>query len=363
MSASQERADQAEHLDRSTDAAVERSTGTLADRRIDALADRSTDALADRSIDLPAVGPFNLEATVRLLQRRPTNRIDRWEGGAYQRAVPTPAGLRLLRVTNLGTVAQPTLRLDVLGGGVSDGAAAGLVATIRWMLGLDAPPAPTAWLEEIEPRLAPVTHALQGFRTPCFPTLFETCAAVIPFQQLSLDAGTAIVGRMIERFGQSLTVAGQRWFSFPTPESIASAPPDELHATGLSRAKTSSLQKLARLSADGGLDGESVQALPTSEALATLCALPGIGPWSAGLILLRGLRRLDVFPGGDVGAARNLTALIEPAVPFTPDSASAFAASFGDRRGYLYFLALGEQLRTHGLLEASTTPPTGTPTT
>jgi DNA-3-methyladenine glycosylase II len=302
---------------------------------------------------LPTAGPFNLEATVRLLQRRPTNRVDRWEAGSYLRAVPTGNELRLLRVTNRGSILEPSLHLDVLSGGVPDETAAGLVATVRWVLGLDAPPAPALWLEAIEPRLAPVTHALQSFRTPCFPTLFETCAAVLPFQQLSLDAGTAIVGRLVERFGHSLPFFEQRWFSFPTPEAITGASPAALREIGLSQAKTGSLQTIARLTVDGTLDGDRLRALPTPEALAALRALPGIGPWSAGLILLRGFRRLDVFPEGDVGAARNLTALIEPPVPFTPASASAFAARFGDRRGYLYFLALGEQLRARGLLGAA----------
>jgi DNA-3-methyladenine glycosylase II len=304
---------------------------------------------------LPAVGPFNLEATVRLLQRRPTNQVDRWHDGAYFRAVSTADGLRLLRVTNRGTIAEPDLQLAVLGGQVSEGTTAEVVATVRWVLGLDVPPAPTSWLAEIEPRLAVVTHVLQGFRPPCFPTLFETCAAVVPFQQLSLDAGTAIVARLVERLGRSLTIREQPWFSFPTAESVAGASPADLREIGLSAAKASSLQTLARLTADGMLDRDRLRALPTPEALAALRALPGIGPWSAGLILLRGLRRLDVFPEGDAGAARNLTALIEPSVPFTPASASAFAARFGDRRGYLYFLALGEQLRARGLFGANDT--------
>jgi hypothetical protein len=59
--------------------------------------------------------------------------------------------------------------------------------------------------------------------------------------------------------------------------------------------------------------------------------------------------RQGVVPPG----TRNLTALIKPAVPFAPGSASAFADRFGDRRGYLYFLALGEQLRARGLLSGS----------
>lgn len=300
---------------------------------------------------LPVAAPYNLQATVRLLQRRPTNRVDRWQAGSHLRAVETAEGLRLLRVTNHGTVAQPALHLEVLGGEVSEETATALTGMVRWMLGLDAPPAPAAWLIEMEPRLTGVVQALWGFRTPSFPTLFETCDSVIPFQQLSLDAGTAIVGRLVERYGRSLTVFDQQWFSFPTPEAIAGASPAALRESGLSTAKATALQALARLTIDGTLDAERLRAMPTAEALAALRSLPGIGPWSAGLILLRGLRRLDSFPDGDVGAARNLSALIQPPVPFTPQEASAFAARFGDQRGYLYFLGLGEQLRGRGLLD------------
>ena len=307
-------------------------------------------ARPDLSIDLPVAAPFNLEATIRLLQRRPTNRVHRWDAGAYSRAVETDDGLRLLRVTNAGTVDEPAVRLDVGGGPVSEPNVARLTAATRLVLGLDAPPAPTAWLEEVEPRLAPVTQALHGFRTPCFPTLFETCASVVPFQQLSLDAGTAIVGRLVERCGQSLAVGDERWFSFPAPGAVAVAPPEDLRAIGLSHAKVATLQGIARLSADGELDGDRLRELPTPQVLAALTGLPGVGPWTASVILLRGFRRVEVFPEGDVGAARNLTALLAEPVPFTPKAASAFVERFGDRRGYLYFLALGNQLLARGLL-------------
>jgi DNA-3-methyladenine glycosylase II len=298
----------------------------------------------------PAADGFNLEATVRLLQRRPTNRIDRWQDGCYYRAFPTAEGLRLVRVTNIGTIAAPDVRVEILGERVAAETAAALVATARRMLGLDEPAAPIAWLTEMEPRLAAVASALRGFRPPCFPTLFETCAAVLPFQQLSLDAGTAIVVRLVERFGPSLTLFDQPWLAFPPPEAIADASPETLHAAGLSRAKAAALQTIARLILDGTLDIARVQALPTDDALETLRALPGIGPWSAGLILLRGLRRMDVFPAGDIGAARNLTALLRLSTPLTPAAASAFAARFGDRRGYLYVLGLGAQLLSRGVI-------------
>lgn len=287
---------------------------------------------------------FNLEATVRLLQRRPANRVDRWEGGGYLRAFLTPEGLKLVRVTNAGTVAEPDVRIEILDGHVTPETVTFLTTTVRRMLGLDVPAAPTAWLIEKELRLAPVATALHGFRAPCFPTLFETFAAVIPFQQLSLDAGTAIVGRVVEAFGASLTHDHQRWFTFPTPEAIATASPEALRATGLSRAKVASLQAIARLSVDGTLGSLHLDQRSTDNALGALRGLPGIGPWSASLILLRGLRWIDVFPTGDVGAARSLTALLGLPAPLSPADASAVADRFGDRRGYLYLLCLGGQL-------------------
>lgn len=308
------------------------------------------------SMSLPVTAPYNLQATVRLLQRRPTNRVDRWDHDGYRRVLPTAHGLRLLHLTDHGTIQHPDLRLQVLGGDTPPAALADLVATLRRMLGLDAPPAPAATLSEIEPRLTPVLGALNGFRTPCFPTLFETCASVLPFQQLSLDAGTAIVGRLVAGFGIQMSQDGTTWFCFPTPEAIAEAAPDRLRETGLSRSKVTALQGLARMIAEGSFSSDHLRTLSTPDAISTLRALPGIGPWSANLILLRGFRRLDVFPEGDVGAARNLTALIQPPTPFTAGDASEFAARFGNQRGYLYFLALGNQLRAKGLLDPTPAP-------
>jgi len=293
---------------------------------------------------------FNLEATVRLLQRRPGNPVDRWEDGRYLRAFATPDGPRLVAVSQGEGGGTAAARIELLGGAVGAATARDLTATVRWMLGLEEPPAPVTWLAELEPRVEGVAAALRGFRPPCFPSLFETCAAVVPFQQLSLDAGTAIVGRLVARFGSALRLDDRDWLTFPAPDAIAAAPVEELRAVGLSRPKATALRELARLATAGGLDRARFASLSTAEALKELRALPGIGPWSAGLILLRGLRRMDVFPPGDVGAARNLAALLGTAVAMTPAEANAFAARFGERQGYLYFLCLGAQLLQRGLI-------------
>jgi DNA-3-methyladenine glycosylase II len=248
--------------------------------------------------------------------------------------------MRLVRVWEAGSVEAPDLKMAVLGGPVGDE----VVGMVRWMRGLDAEPVPDAALIEREPRLGPVLDRLRGFRPPAFPDLFTTCVGVLPYQQLSLDAGTAILGRLVERFGPNLRVDGEAWFDFPPAEVIVEAHEAELVGVGLSRAKATALRRLAERALAGELDRERYTGLSTAEAMVALQKLPGIGPWSAGLILLRGMRRMDVFPAGDSGAARSLTALHDLPEKLTPREADEIATRFGELRGYLYFLSLGSRM-------------------
>jgi 3-methyladenine DNA glycosylase/8-oxoguanine DNA glycosylase len=257
--------------------------------------------------------PFNLEATVRVLQRRPTNLVDVWEDGRYLRVLSEPRAL--VEVTNRGTLDTPDVHLRVLRGKASPE----VEAMVRRVLGLDVP---AAQLDE----------ALRGLRPPRFTGLFETFANVIPFQQVSLDAGVAVVRRLVQRFGWKL---GGRW-GFPKAATVADARVASLKACGLSTRKAEVLKGIARRIHDGELTEDALLALDNDTAIERLCELPGIGPWSASLVLLRGLGRLDVFPQGDAGARR-----IE-----------RWAKRFGPLRGYAYFVGLGRSLLKRGLISA-----------
>lgn len=295
-------------------------------------------------------GPFHLQATVRVLQRRPANPLDVWDGSRYLRVLTLESGRVLTAVTNAGTVAKPDLRVALLArdpDAVVQGDLDEIGRRIALVLGLNVDPAPLHRAALSEPNLRQVASALRGMRPPCFSGLFETFLSVIPFQQLSLDAGISIVRRIVERFGHVLDYAGTRFHSSPDCGAIAAARPAALRACGLSARKADSLRAIASEIASGALEADQFAHTTTDEALRSLRDLPGIGPWSAALVLLRGFRRIDVFPPGDVGAKRALGRLLNVG----EDEVYKQACRFGGLRGYLYFLALAASLLEKGLIE------------
>lgn len=302
------------------------------------------------SLDTP--GPLHLEATVRVLQRRPSNRVDVWEDGRYLRVLPVRDGLVLVEVCNQGTVDAPRLRLRVFEGDDSHATHVAVVPVLRKILGLDVDPAPLARLLDTQRKLAPVAHALRGMRPPRFPSLFETFTNVVPFQQVSLDAGTATVRRLVERYGDSLVHNGERRYAYPTAARVARARLDSLRACGLSAMKAECLRSVAAAIQAGDLTEDALCRLSTSDAMQLLTSLRGVGPWSAALVLLRGLGRLDVFPERDVGATRGLAELLQ----VEPGAAlQRVIDRFGEQRGYLYFCLLGSALLARGLIRSAGT--------
>jgi DNA-3-methyladenine glycosylase II len=293
-------------------------------------------------------GPFHVEATVRVLQRRPANRVDLWEHDRYLRVLRTVGGLALVEVRNEGTIDEPDVRFFLRCGNLCS--TGELRQTLRKVLGLDVDPNPLQRLAGADRRLRPTAEALRGMRPPRFPSLFESFANVVPFQQLSLESGVATVGRLVERFGERLEEGGRPFWAFPTARSIAEARVEELRKCGFSSRKAESLRYIAGAIESGELAEEEISTMTANDALGILAELPGIGPWSASVVLLRGLGRLDVFPPGDVGAERGLRLLMKLGPGARLDRV---VERFGAYRGYLYFCALGGSLLAKGLIHAA----------
>lgn len=291
---------------------------------------------------------------MRVLQRRPANAVELWEENRYRRVLRTPEGLALIEVENRGTIDAPELCYRLCHGDVSAAMVTRLAPTLHKVLGLNVDPEPIQQLAHADRTLSPTASALRGMRPPRFAGWFETFANVIPFQQVSLDAGIAVVKRLVECFGASLEHQGHQFYAFPTAQAIGEAHPERLQECGLSLRKAKTLCTIAQAIESGELAEDKISSMSTQDARRALVAVSGIGPWSAGVVLLRGLGRLDVFPPGDVGASRGVSALLE----LPPEaSLTRVIEGFGDQRGYLYFHALGRSLIDRGYIHPAPAAP------
>jgi AraC family transcriptional regulator, regulatory protein of adaptative response / DNA-3-methyladenine glycosylase II len=91
---------------------------------------------------------------------------------------------------------------------------------------------------------------------------------------------------------------------FVSPEQCADAPAERIAALGMPLARARTLTELGRAVAAGTIRlGATRDVAETVDALQTL---PGIGPWTAQYIAMRGLHWPDAFLPTDVGVRNAL---------------------------------------------------------
>jgi DNA-3-methyladenine glycosylase II len=181
--------------------------------------------------------------------------------------------------------------------------------------------------------LLPLALRMRGVKPPRYPTLWEACVNAIVFQQVSVVAASAIMRRFIVALGEPLEHYGAQLYRFPSAVCVQKARDARLHAAGLSAGKLATLRRVAEALGRGSLNEALLEERPSPDAAALLRGIKGIGPWTAAVILLRGLGRLDVFPANDSSVARNL-ALLGGSAPLGVEAA---LDALGSQRGMLYY--------------------------
>ena len=243
------------------------------------------------TLRLPVRAPFAYEGLFGHLAASAVPGVEEVRDGAYRRTLRLAFGSAVVSLTPQPD--QVLCRLVVED--FRDLSAA--IARCRRLLDLDADPTAVVEALSTDPQLAPLVAKAPGQRIPRTVDEDELAVRVVLGQQVSIKAARTHAGRLAAQYGTPIVDPnGALTHIFPTVEQLAAMDPEQLAMPGSRRRTLVAL--VAALSTgevelDAGVDW--------NRARAQLLALPGIGPWTAEVIAMRGLGDPDAFPVTDLG--------------------------------------------------------------
>ena len=247
--------------------------------------------------------------------------VEERTASGYRRSLRLPYGAGVVELTPRDGHVACALWLDDL----RDLGAA--VERCRALLDLDADIAAVAQHLSRDPALRPLVRRAPGRRVPGATDPFELAVRAVLGQQISVAGARTLASRLVAARGEPLTSpVGAVTHLWPSPEALAEA---GLAEVGMPEARRRAVRSLAAAVAEGRVVLH--RGAPREEVRAALCALPGIGPWTASYVALRALGDPDVFLAGDLGIRKAAEKL---GLPTKPRDLEAVAAAWSPWRSY-----------------------------
>lgn len=250
-------------------------------------------------------GAFSLARTTARFARL-GDTVSVVEDGGFARLVPAGGRLALVRVVQEGSDARARLRVSIEGAPDEASAHAAARRVLERVLGAGADLAAFQRAHASDPLLGAALRAHRGLRVAGSFDLFEALVGAVLTQQVNLRFAYSIRAELVRALGTRRSFGGREWSAFPSAERMARESEMALRRFRLSSAKAGALARLSRACAEGALDEAKLAALSDEDAIAELVRWKGIGRWTAEVVLIRGLGRLDVFPAGDLAVLKRL---------------------------------------------------------
>jgi DNA-3-methyladenine glycosylase II len=119
-------------------------------------------------------------------------------------------------------------------------------------------------------------------------------------QQLSTKVARVIRQRFLDLYD-----------SEPTPQQVIDTPFEKLRAIGLSNAKVSYVQNVARFEIEKGMSPKKLSKMSNEEVIEYLTEIKGVGQWTVEMLLMFALGREDLFAIDDLGLQQAVIGLYD----------------------------------------------------
>lgn len=151
-------------------------------------------------------------------------------------------------------------------------------------------------LIQADPVLGAHIERLGELKRPCHENLFSALISSIVSQLISKKAATTVYGRLAELAGGEVSA-----------QSIFALEPQSIKECGMSMRKAQTIHSIAEKAVSGEVDFDHLETLSDDEVIKLLSALPGVGEWTAQMLMIFAMGRPDVVSYKDLGIRRGMT--------------------------------------------------------
>ena len=125
---------------------------------------------------------------------------------------------------------------------------------------------------------------------------YQALIKSVIFQQLRPASASAILNRFTQYFDSD----------FPTAKQIIDTPKNKLEECGLSTNKLITIIEIASQEENEGLENrKGFEVMSDIQIIQKLIKIKGVGEWTAQMLMIFNLGRLDIFPVGDFAIKKN----------------------------------------------------------
>ncbi len=298
------------------------------------------------TFQVEALTPFNFDLSTRIFASG-DKQIRNFVDCQFTQVIKINGKLALVKLTSAGTIEKPKINVELKANSqISLLDKQKAVEAIKFIFNLDFDLC--SFYNEIknESVMRHLVKPLNGLKNPTTPTVFEALLDSIVEQQISLKVAHIMEERLVKKYGESLTLDGETYYAYPTPQNIANVSISELKNCGLSERKAQYLQGATQLIVDGKLDLESLKNKENSEEIISeLDAIRGIGVWTAELTMLRGMQKLDAFPADDLGLRHVISSFYCDGKAIKAEEAREIAKGWGRWKGLAAFYLIIAEIK------------------
>jgi DNA-3-methyladenine glycosylase II len=175
------------------------------------------------------------------------------------------------------------------------------------ILSLDADGSGFAEVGRRDPVVSRLQERYPGLRPVNFWSPYQAAVWAILSTRVRMTQAANTNARLTRQMGSGQDIHGETLFAFPSRERLKQIEVSD----GVPARKAEYLHAVADAALKGRLDSWRLRNVPKQQALALLQEIPGIGPFGAELILLRGAGEPDHFPSAEPRLVEAMTRLYE----------------------------------------------------